>query len=118
MKKRNQLHVQTGNIGCTVLLMLLLAGGSSAEQRQFNWWGELGYDFLSNQFESADDRIEHTGLFRLNGAGYLFEPYLATLEGGLGMYFKRADTDSGDSTSDNIIGNGVLRMFPQSRFPL
>ena len=110
--------MQTGNIGCTVLLMLLLTGGSHAEQRQFNWWGELGYDFLSNQFESADDRIEHTGLFRLNAAGYLFEPYLATLEGGLGMYFKRADTDSGDSTSDNIIGNGILRMFPQSRFPL
>lgn len=33
------------------------------------------------------------------------------------MFFKRADTDSGDSTSDNLVGNGVLRLFPQSRFP-
>ena len=98
--------------------MLLCSGGASAEQRQFNWWGELGYDFLSNQFESADDRLEHTGLFRLNASGYLFEPYLATLEGGLGMYLRRTDTDSGDSTSDNIIGNAILRVFPQSRFPL
>ena len=118
MKKRNQLHVQIRNIGCTVLLMLLFIGGVYAEQRQFNWWGELGYDFLSNQFESADDRIEHTGLLRLNAAGYLHEPWLATLEGGVGMYLRRADTDSGGSTSDNIIGNAILRMFPQSRFPL
>ena len=99
--------------------MLLFTGGADAEQRQFNWWGELGYDFLSNQFESAADRIEHSGLLRLNGAGYLHEPWLATIEGGIGMYLRRADTDnSGESTSDNIIGNTVLRMFPQSRFPL
>jgi hypothetical protein len=118
MKKRNRFYVQIGNIGCTVLFMLLFTGGAFAQQRQFNWWGELGYDFLSHQFESSDDRIEHTALVRLNGAGYLHEPWLATLEGGIGMFLRRADTDSGDSSSDNIIGNAILRMFPQSRFPL
>lgn len=105
------------NTGCTVLFMLLFTGGSVAQQRQFNWWGELGYDFLSNQFESADDRIEHTGLLRLNAAGYIHQPWMATVEGGVGMYYRSADTDGGDSTSDNIIGNGILRLFPQSRFP-
>jgi len=97
--------------------MLLFTGGCLAQQRQFNWWGELGYDFLSSQFESGQDRTEHTGLLRLNTAGYIYQPWLATLEGGLGMYLKRADTTSGDSTSDNFIGNATLRLFPQSRFP-
>lgn len=109
--------MQTWNIGCTVLLMLMFTGGSFAQQRAFNWWGELGYDFLSNQFESANDRIEHTGLLRLNAAGYLHEPWLATVEGGLGMFYRRADIDNGESTSDNLIGHGRLRLFPQSRFP-
>ena len=110
--------MQSRNIGCAILFMLLFSGGSLAQQRQFNWWGELGYDFLSNQFESGDDRIEHTGLLRLNAAGFIHQPWLATVEGGLGMYLRRADTDSGESTSDNFIGNGSLRLFPLSRFPL
>ena len=109
--------MQIRNIGCTVLCLLLCTGNALAEQRQFNWWGELGYDFLSNQFESADDRIEHTGLVRLNGSGYLHEPWLARLEGGIGVFVRRADGDGGESTSDNIIGNAILRLFPQSRFP-
>ena len=33
------------------------------------------------------------------------------------MFLRRADIDSGDSTSDNYTGNGILRLFPQSRFP-
>jgi hypothetical protein len=105
-------------MGCTVLFMLLFTGDCFAQQRQFNWWGELGYDFLSNQFESGEDRIEHTGLLRLNAAGFIHQPWLATVEGGLGMYLRHADTDSGESTSDNFIGNGTIRLFPLSRFPL
>ena len=117
MKKRNHLHVQKWNIACTVLFMLLYSGGSFAQQRPFNWWGELGYDFISQQFESANDRIEHTGLLRLNAAGFIHEPWLATLQGGVGMYLRRTDLDSGDSTSDNLLGNATLRLFPQSSFP-
>ena len=117
MKKRKYLYVQMRKIGCTVLLMLLLTSDLHAQDRKYRWWGELGYDFLSNQFESAEDRIEHTGLLRLNAAGFIHEPWMATVEGGVGMYLRRADTDSGDSTSDNFIGNGILRLFPQSRFP-
>ena len=33
------------------------------------------------------------------------------------MYYRRSDSDSIDSTSDNIVGNVALRLFPQSRFP-
>lgn len=119
MRKRTYLYVQIRNIGCTVFYMLLLTHGALAQERPLNWWGELGYDFLSHQFESADDRIEHTGLFRLNASGYIYQPWVATVEGGVGMYLRNVETDSGggDSTSDNIIGNGIVRLFPQSRFP-
>jgi len=104
---------------CTLLVVLgLWAADVCAEQKQFNWLGELGYDFLSNRFESAPDTTEHTGLLRLNAAGYLYQPWLATLDGGVGLFFRRADADNAESTSDNIYGNATLRMFPQSRFPL
>jgi len=103
----------------TLLVVLgLWAADVCAEQKQFNWLGELGYDFLSNRFESAPDTTEHTGLLRLNAAGYLYQPWLATLDGGVGLFFRRADADNAESTSDNIYGNATLRMFPQSRFPL
>ena len=118
MKKRKHLYVQIWIIGCTVLFMLLFTGDVHAERKQLSWWGELGYDFLSNRFESADDRLEHTGLLRLNAAGYIHEPWLATVEGGVGMYLRRTDTDSSDSSTDNLFGKGIVRMFPQSRFPL
>ena len=98
--------------------MLMYTGSCFAQQRQFNWWGELGYDFLSNQFESGNDRLEHTGLLRLNAAGFIHQPWLATVEGGVGMFLRRSDTEGSDSTSDNFIGNGIFRLFPQSRFPL
>ena len=118
MKKRILPYVQWWNIGYTVLFVLLFTEGAYAQQRQFNWWGELGYDFLSNQFESGADRIENTGLLNLNAAGYIHRPWLATVEGGVGMHLIRSDSDSGDSTSDNYIGKGILRLLPQSRFPL
>jgi hypothetical protein len=89
-----------------------------AEQSQFNWLGELGYDFLSNQFESAADTKEHSGLLRLTTTGYLYQPWMATLEGGIGLFFRRTDSEDADSTSDNVVGNARLRLFPQSRFPL
>ena len=101
-----------------LVIMCLWSGQIYAEQKQFNWLGELGYDFLSNQFESAADTKEHTGLLRLNAAGYLYQPWLATLDGGVGLFFRRADVDNTESTSDNIYGNATIRLFPQSRFPL
>ena len=100
------------------MFMLLTMDSVFAQQRQFNWWGELGYDFLSNQFESGNDRLENTGLLRLNAAGFIHKPWLATVEGGVGMFLRRSDTDGSDSTSDNFTGNGIFRLFPQSRFPL
>lgn len=101
-----------------LVVLSLLASHVNAEQDQFVWTGELGYDFLLNQFESSADTKENTGLLRLNTTGYLFEPWIATLDAGVGLFFRRTDTDSIDSTSDNIYGNATLRLFPQSRFPL
>lgn len=98
-------------------VMCLYTNSADAKQTSFNWWGELGYDFLVNQFESAADTREQSGILRLNTSGYLYQPWLATLDGGVGLFFRRADSDDTDSTSDNIYGNATLRLFPQSRFP-
>ncbi len=119
MIKQKRLSECSKQTYCTLLVVLgLWAADVCAQQKQFNWLGEVGYDFLSNRFESAADTTEHTGLLRLNTAGYLYQPWFATLDGGVGLFFRRADADNTDSTSDNIYGNARLRLFPQSHFPL
>ena len=118
MNKQKYLYRRTRQFGCAVLTVLLFEGVGYAQQRPFSWWGELGYDFLSNQFESGDDRIEHTGLFRINATGFVHEPWLAIYDGGLGMYYRRSESDAIDSTSDSLNGDLNLRLFPRSRFPL
>jgi hypothetical protein len=99
-------------------IMFIRAHTVNAEPSPFNWWGELGYDFLSSRFESAMDTKEHTALLRLNASGYIREPWLATFDGNIGMHLRRTDTQSNDATSDSLTGNGTLRLFPQSRMPL
>lgn len=81
------------------------------------WWGELGYDFRAEWFEEGDDLTEHAGILKLNASSYIYQPWLATIEGGLGFNLRR--TESGDSNADNdtLFGDGLLRVFPDSRFP-
>jgi hypothetical protein len=90
----------------------------NAQQKQFNWRGELGYDFLSTRFNSDASTTEHLALLNLNAAGYLYQPWFATLDGGIGLFFRQSESADGDATGDNIYGNATLRLFPQSRFPL
>lgn len=118
MIKQLRLSIYRKQAHQTLLSVILLCMAQAyAEPSQFHWFGELGYDFLSNQFESATSTKEHSGLLRLSTAGYLYQPWLATLEGGIGLFFRRADSESIDSSNDNVVGNVKLRLFPKSRFP-
>ncbi len=105
-----------------ILLLLvvanLLVNPLYAQQKQFNWRGELGYDFISTRYDTAGNTTEHLGLLKLNAGGYLYQPWLATLNGGIGFFFRQKQADDTGSTGDNIFGNANLRLFPKSRFPL
>lgn len=105
---------------CVFVIVMLSQPHALAEDFQLppvRWWGEIGYDYRLEAFEEGDDLSEHAGILKLNASSYLYQPWLATVEGGLGLNLRR--TDAGDSSSDNdtLFGDGRLRLFPQSRFP-
>ncbi len=80
-------------------------------------WGEWGYDYRFEQFDEGDNLQEHAGLLKLNALSYIYQPWLAVVEGGLGLQFRDSERDSGDSTGESLFGEARLRLFPRSRFP-
>jgi hypothetical protein len=118
MNPRKHRHIKPWMCGAVICaLMLLPLSQADAELPPVRLWGELGYDFRLERFEEGDDLQEHAGIFKLNGMTYIYQPWLAIVEGGLGLDLRRTDRDSDDTSSDNITGNARLRLFPQSRFP-
>lgn len=97
--------------------MLVSSEPSGAERPPVKIWGELGYDFRLEDFERGNDTREHAAVARLNGASFLYQPWIATVEGGLGFNIRTAQRDTGTTDSDIVTGYGRLRLFPQSRFP-
>lgn len=98
-------------------LMLVTYSQASAELPPIRLWGELGYDFRLEHFEEGDNLQENAGIFKLHGMTYIHQPWLAVVEGGIGLDFRRTDRDTDDSSGENITGDARLRLFPQSRFP-
>lgn len=104
--------------GVTVCIAMLVSSEQSgAELPPVKIWGELGYDFRLEKFESGSDSLEQAAIARVNGATYLYQPWIATVEGSLGFDIRMTERDTGDTDSDSITGSGRLRLFPQSRFP-
>lgn len=99
-------------------LIVVYPAKIKADTIPLRWWGEIGYDYHVENYEQGEDLVEHIGILRLNGASYIYKPWFATLEAGIGLNLRRSKQDSGFSESDNIIGDAKLRMFPQSQFPL
>ncbi|MGI9320301.1 MAG: hypothetical protein ACR2O5_02725 [Thiogranum sp.] len=103
-----------------VIMLMLSQSQAIAEGLQLppiRFWGELGYDFRLETFEGGDDLTENAGIVKLNASSFIYQPWLATVEGGLGLNLRRTKVGSGDSDNDTVVGDGMLRVFPQSRFP-
>lgn len=111
---RNRQDALVARLWCC-LLLIFSAFDASANIR---WWGEVGYNFRSEYNEDSADLQEHTPVLRLHASSYLYRPWLATIEGGVQMQATRTDLDAGDSRSDSVSGDVMLRLFPQSYFPL
>ena len=114
------IHRHAGHWVCGVtvcIVMLVTSEQSGAEMPPVRVWGELGYDFRQENFENGNDALENAIITRLNGSTYLYQPWVATIEGGIGLDLRRTERDTVDTISNNVTGYGRLRLFPQSRFP-
>lgn len=91
---------------------------ATAQTHPVRVWGELGYDYRFEHYEGPGDFSEHIGVARINAATHLFEPWIANVDGGIGLNARAGSGDRGDTRGDQLVGHGILRIFPLSRFPL
>ena len=112
--------IQRVMLRAIVILLMLSQSQAIAEDLQIppiRFWGELGYDFRAQTFEEGDNLTEHSGIMRLNSSSYIYQPWVATIEGGVGLNLRRGETGGSDTNNDTVLGDVLLRLFPQSRFP-
>ncbi len=113
-------RAHSGHGGAVLMAGLLYMGLLHADPPRVNLWGEMGYDFRHERFggeEQGDDNNTHFGRLRVNAATYLWQPWIALLDGGVGLNLRVEDRDSEDRDGHFVTGDGRLRLFPVSRFP-
>jgi hypothetical protein len=66
--------------------------------------------------QEQDNSIQNSAILRLNAATFLWRPWLALLDGGIGLSYS-SRRNGFDQTGQDITGNVNLSLFPRSRFP-
>ena len=118
MKLRKHRHAGHWVCGVAVSMAMLLTSVSvGSERHPIRVWGELGYDFRHENFDNGGDTLEHALIADLNASTYIYEPWIATIEGGVGAVIRTVERDDGDNDNDSYTGYGRLRLMPLSRFP-
>lgn len=86
------------------------------------WGGSLSAGFRRNQSENSDSTMNQVYEARLRANSYIMQPYIALVSGDASLTMVRDQSGSSSAASNNltgtsITGNGILSVFPQSRFP-
>ncbi|HEU5176243.1 MAG TPA: hypothetical protein VFU24_02225 [Burkholderiales bacterium] len=79
------------------------------------WRGFVAADLRSFSAEGQPRRLERVGSGQLQFSSYVWQPWFAQLEGGIGGV--ASSGGDGATRSDTLTGNGLLNIFPVSRFP-
>ncbi len=81
------------------------------------YWGLVSYDMRYLTIEEQEPTIEHYLNASINAETFIWQPWFATVSGGLGFLKSTTEYEDGDLGSDSIYGNARLIVFPVSRFP-
>ncbi len=88
------------------------------------WGGSLTTEVRDYRSEGELRRLQAVGIADIRGASYVWQPWFATLSGGLGWLAASdeamnpgPDQQPRDATSTAVTGNGEATVFPLSRFP-
>ncbi len=103
-----------------VLLLACLAASGAAAASPLDVSGSLGYSYRSLATPDTD-AVSNQLLATLDFRSYLWQPWLATVEGTVTAMRDDSQVDSGagrvDTASDVLTGNVVLNVLPWSRAP-
>lgn len=83
------------------------------------WGGYTADTFRLSRGSDQPRSLDHSQRLDLRASSYLWQPWMATVSGGIGLAkgLFSSDDNTGDSDSTSITGFGDLTLFPQSRFP-
>lgn len=84
-----------------------------------DWAGSLAYDHRVDRSAGRTEQVQQLVTARIGANTYLYQPWLATLGGQLGLTTVRSDSaDPGRGSGERFVtGQGELNIFPRSRFP-
>lgn len=84
-----------------------------------SWAGSVAYDHRIDRSAGATEQVQQLLTARIGASSWLVQPWLATLNGQLGLTAARssAATPGMDSGERFVTGQGQLNLFPRSRFP-
>ncbi len=83
------------------------------------YWGDVTYEHRIENYTQSENQIRNLSTVNLRGNTFLWQPWFARLNAGLGLTYNMLDREhSGTSNGEIVTGNGQLLMLPQSRFPL
>lgn len=81
------------------------------ERAPLLWSGNLGATWLR-----TDQSSSFAQSLNLNGNTYIVAPYIAQLNGGVGLQRSRVSSESGGG-GESVVGSGGVSLFNQSRWP-
>ena len=100
-------------------------GGAKFGIAPIRWGGDVSESlrwrrYTTGSTSSAVSTLDNMQMLNLRASSYIWQPWIATVDGGIGLLHSNQSTTSSVSTSSNsntITGNAGLSLFPRSRFP-
>ena len=80
------------------------------------WRGLLAADLRQFRSEGQPSRLHRVESGQVQVSSYVWQPWFAQVQGGIGVVSSRERSDNA-SRSTSLTGNGLLSLFPASRFP-
>lgn len=105
-----------GWLCCTAILLVNISLPAAADS-QFTGGGYAEYQLRQQGRDGQQDSVVQLLTTRANLATYLWQPWIATLDGGVGLTFSRAEGNSSESRGELLTGEARLNVLPRSPFP-
>jgi hypothetical protein len=80
-------------------------------------WGDIGYDFRRSSMEGQSKFTRHSVIANLNASTYIYEPWFAVVNLGLGLTASRLNDSELSGSDKYATGYARFNLFPISRFP-
>lgn len=81
------------------------------------WGGNLSETLRRSSASGGVDSLSNTQAVNMHASSYIWQPWIAQVNGGVGMVTSKDSSGGSSSRNNTLTGNGALSLFGQSRFP-